>query len=90
MYFDDRGFGEKLEYLIEMCHFLIHHNFALIINPFDLPICQLKKHYEFQMLIVRNKLRMELAKDVNIKIAENGESKNLTEFSNALSKRDSL
>lgn len=90
MYFDDRGFGDKLETLIEMCHFLIHHNFAVIINPFELPIAQLKKHYEFQNLIIRNKLRTELKKDLSILNVEHGDAKGCIEFENLLSKRDNL
>jgi len=89
-YFDDRGFGERLEYIIEMCHFLIHHNFAQIINPFELPICQLKKHYEFQNLIVRNKYSTELKIKSALISAQNGESKSLQEIDNLLRKRDTL
>lgn len=89
-YFDDRGFGERLESIIEMCHFLIHHNFASVVNPFELPICQLKKHYEFQNLILRNKLRIEIQIKTAMLNAQNGEVKGIQEIDNLLKKRDTL
>lgn len=69
---------------------LVFCGFAAVINPFELPICQMIKAYDFQNLIQRNKMKMDLNVILATKSIESGDPKRLNEFNTMLSKRDNL